>query len=182
MAEAANNTDDDSSAHENRKELATCHTPISDSSGSQTRSLEAAAVVETADVPMIRHMDEKTSFCQGNKENVSRPNLKKQKVPAVPKSLPKDLYFFNKVVKRKDTIDDQFFYVQNFEVKTMTIKLLPLYLDGVFNGTSQGRRRWRAQVNRKYVIGKAKDYKIVGSRPMAKTKFVASESWDILED
>eukprot|EP00547_Thalassionema_nitzschioides_P002931 CAMPEP_0194201966 /NCGR_PEP_ID=MMETSP0156-20130528/2110_1 /TAXON_ID=33649 /ORGANISM="Thalassionema nitzschioides, Strain L26-B" /LENGTH=951 /DNA_ID=CAMNT_0038927319 /DNA_START=131 /DNA_END=2986 /DNA_ORIENTATION=- len=107
--------------------------------------------------------------------------IKKQKPPSSPECPPNELNFFNKVVKRKKSSNEHYYYVLNFDVDKMLLKICPLYRQGVFIGKRSGRTRWKLEVNNKILHETAENFEIVPTQMVAKTPFVANETWDILD-
>merc|ERR1711862_994331 len=107
--------------------------------------------------------------------------VKKQKLPPLPKRPENVPHFYNKVVKWKDTSDLIFYFVLHFDTEKMLLKLCPLYRQGIFIGKRSGRTRWKLQVDSKIFLVKAEKFEIVSTQMVAKTPFVANETWDILD-
>lgn len=123
---------------------------------------------------------------RGNKScetNKSPPinEMKKQKNPASPECYASESNFFNKVVKRKGSLDEKYYFVLNFNTDKMFLKICPLYKQGVFIGKRSGRTRWKLDVKSKILHETARKFEIVPTQMVAKTPFVANETWDILE-
>jgi len=123
---------------------------------------------------------------RGNKScetNKSPPinEMKKQKNPTSPECYASESNFFNKVVKRKGSLNEKYYYVLNFDTDKMFLKICPLFKQGVFIGKRSGRTRWKLDVKSKILHERARKFEIVPTQMVAKTPFVANETWDILD-
>ena len=129
------------------------------------------------DAPGARQL---TGKADDNKENATRPMLKKQKAPSLRRHLPKEQNFFNKVVKLKGAKDASFFFALHFDMEKMELEVLPMAKNGVLGGKRSGRPKWKVQVHSRRTALGAEKCEIVPSDMVSKTPFVANESWDIL--
>merc|ERR1712232_1164718 len=91
--------------------------------------------------------------------------------------------FFNKVVQRKGE-EKKYYFVLYFDITEMILQLCPLYKQGIFTGKRSGRTRWKiVQCNNQILHNERADmYEIISTQMVAKTPFVANETWDILVD
>ena len=117
---------------------------------------------------------------EDNKENSPALSVKKQKIPPIQTHLAKDQHFFNRVVKVKGTRKTNYFYVLDFDMKKMVLKVVPMTQDGVLDGKRSGRPRWKAQVHMRSSIVDADNFEIVRTHVVTKSPCVANERWDIL--
>jgi len=122
---------------------------------------------------------------KGKKKAVVRSppitKIKKQKLPVIPKRPVNVPHFYNKVVKWKDDPDLKYFFVIYFDTERKLLKLCPLYRQGIFTGKRIGRTRWKVKVDGNIFLEEAEKFKIVPTQVVAKTPFVAGETWDVLD-
>jgi hypothetical protein len=109
-------------------------------------------------------------------------SLRKQKVLSVPRS-PNKIYYYNKVVTRKDGNRDEYFFVLHYDEGKSVIRIIPLVRQGELVGKREGRPRYKAVLTNhtRAPTVRASDYDIVSAYMVTKTPLVANETWDILE-
>jgi len=174
-----------------------------------TTTAVAVTTTPTTTTPIQRPTPTTTTIRRRHedKENVPGASVRKQKSSTIPKRIPKEQHFFNKVVVRlqqqgnnNKNEEDKYFYVLSFDMKHMTLKLVPMardddnddaVVDGKQHPTTKkkdtvvavARPRWKAQVEEQVLMddATAAKYKIVASHMLTKTPLVANERWDILQ-
>ena len=117
--------------------------------------------------------------------NKSKTILRKQRILSIPKWIPKEKQFFNKVVKPKtlgSSSPKQYFFVLQYDPHVPTMKVVPLEEKGELGGKRSGRPRWKALGQECSLEVESADYSIVPAYMVTKTPNVASETWDILEE
>jgi hypothetical protein len=146
------------------------------------KALEVTAQAAVADdQESASKEDSKSEKLDQNKENAPGASAKKQKIPPIPKRLPKEQHFFNRVVQLKGSKDANYFYVLHFDMKKMTLEALPMAQDDVLDEKRDGRPKWKAQVDCKSSVVDAYKCEIVPTHMVIKTPLVANERWDVLE-
>ena len=75
--------------------------------------------------------------------------LRKQKIPTV--RSPRKHYFYNKVVTPKQgentsSYKSKYYFVINYDPEAEELRLIPLYVKGVFKGKREGHLKWKATV------------------------------------
>jgi len=120
--------------------------------------------------------------------------LRKQIIPTGYRC-PKNEYYYNKVVTPKSNRNiyrTKYFFVINFDVETSLIRLIPLFVNGVFKGKREGRPKWKANVlprleadeesylkSMDVITSTSSEWKIVKAFAVTKCVSVQGESWDI---
>jgi hypothetical protein len=112
-------------------------------------------------------------------------NVRKQRLISIPKTIPREQQFFNKVVKPKGSTSKDYYFVLHYDHDSASMRLAELKKQGLLTGKREGRTRYK-------VIFEGKDrstikdvkpsgYEIVPSYIVTKTAMVDLETWDILE-
>ena len=133
------------------------------------------------------------AFLSGQSQPLCRMALRKQKVVSYPRNR---VHFYNRVVRRKDGIENQavhslengtessnlFFFVLEYHEDKALLCLIPLAVTGKLTGKRVGRPRYQCTVDtllKNFVIDDAINYIVVPSAMIMKTPVVAQEAWDI---
>jgi hypothetical protein len=120
--------------------------------------------------------------------------LRKQIIPTGFRC-PKHEYYYNKVVtpkSNKNRYKTEYYFVINYDIETFSIRLIPLFVNGVFKGKREGRPKWKANVLPRLQVDQqsylksmdvissiSNEWKIVKAFAVTKCVSVQGESWDI---
>ena len=98
-------------------------------------------------------------------------------------AFPKEKHhFYNKVVRRKRSNADKFYYVVEYDGEKNLLCIVPMYIKGTLSGQREGRPRYRCDIGEtdaNFKIVSGSDYAVVRSCAIMKTSIVALEAWDI---
>lgn len=115
----------------------------------------------------------------GKPRTIDPKTFRKQKVVAFPKEKH---HFYNKVVRRKRSNAEKFYYVVEYDDDKNLLCIVPMYPKGTLSGQREGRPRYRCDIGEtdaNFKIVSGADYAVVRSCAIMKTSVVALEAWDI---
>lgn len=120
--------------------------------------------------------------------------LRKQIIPTGYRC-PKKEYYYNKVVtpkSNKKSYKSKYYFVINYDVNKSTIRLIPLFVNGVFKGKREGKPKWKANVlpreneyeeiylkSMDVITSSVSEWEVARAFAVTKCVSVQGESWDI---
>ena len=111
-------------------------------------------------------------------------SFRKQRIMNMPKHVPREQQFFNKVVRVKGSEEKKYWFVLHYDHEQGFMRVIPLGVHGVLTGKREGRLRWKALVEFSDInvqtVQPAK-YEIVQAFMVTKTPMVELETWDIVD-
>jgi hypothetical protein len=117
----------------------------------------------------------------GKPITIDKTSLIKQKVKSYPRSR---VHFYNRVVKRKNGQEGEYFFVLNYDESKGKARIVPMVARGRLSGKREGRPRYQAIIGNtdsNFSTVAVSDIVLVPSAMVMKTPIVASEAWDIEE-
>lgn len=106
--------------------------------------------------------------------------LRKQRADSYPRDRP---HYYNKVVRRKGSKSNQFYFVYHYDEQAATLRLIPLEVKGTLSGNREGRPRYRAvlgDTDRNFRTVASSSYEVMTAYAVMKSPWLVTEAWDIV--
>lgn len=161
-------------------------------SGRQSKAPDRLEVVPAKTIKKRSH-----SICLEHKptKKVHKNLLLRKQIIPTGYRCPKNEYYYNKVVKSKTNkkgYKSKYYFVINYDVNKSAIRLIPLFVNGVFKGKREGKPKWKANVlprenedeeiylkSMDVITSSVSEWVVAKAFAVTKCVSVQGESWDV---